>query len=94
MSIFSQHSIKENERNLAKPGNLLLTMSSNGKENTKTLDNIFRKKITKNSSCNEISAALRRTDSKNVIQAKVHNIKFTWAMHMRNQNRSYCTFII
>ena len=35
--VLSKSSMSENKRNLAKPGNLLSTMSSNGKENVENI---------------------------------------------------------
>ena len=42
ISIIKSNTIRNNNRNLAKPTDLLSTMSSNGKENFETLDKIFK----------------------------------------------------
>ena len=94
ISILTPPSIQNNIRNLAKRNNLLIIMSTNGKEDIKTLDNIFEHYFQKKYKVNEITNTLHRNNnSNNVLILELYDIKFTYTMYNRNWNHSYYPFL-
>ena len=72
-------------RNLAAPNNLLATISTNGKEDIKTLDNIFEHYFEKKHELHEITNAVDKNNGSNdVLVLKLHDFKFAYAMRNRN----------
>ena len=55
-------------------------MSSNGKENVKTLSQMFNTYFTEKSSHPKIAKAIGRNDPKNAVQVELHDVKFIYAM--------------
>ena len=90
ISLMTSNTIRNNNRNLAKPMNLLSIMSSNGKENIETLSKVFKDYFTEKGSIQQLEEVL---GSKNITQIELHDVKFTHAMHCRNWNRSHYPFL-
>ena len=89
ISIVTPSSAQYFKRNLAAPNNLMTMMSTNGKEDTKTLDNILEHCFMKKDESEDIIRILERANDNNVLTLELHDAKFTHAMHNRNRNRRF-----
>ena len=92
--LLTSTTIKLNKRNLATSRNLLSIMSMNGKEDLKTMDNIFEDYFCHKKEKRELAMnAIGRSTFENVHWLELHNVKFTFAMHNRNWNRKHYPFL-
>ena len=72
-------------RNLAAANNFLATISTNGKEEIKTLDNMFEHYFETKHELHEITNALDRYNGNDdVLVLELHGFKFAYAMRNKN----------
>ena len=93
IGILTPTSVKYHNRNLATPGNLMTLMSTNGKEDTKTLDNVFEHYFSKKEKLVDIKGAMERENHDKLLLLELHDVKFTYTIFNRNWNREFFPFL-
>ena len=81
ISLLTSTTMRNHNRNLAKPKNLLSIMSSNGKENIEALSKAFKDYFAEKGSIQLLEEVL---GLKNIMQIELHDVNFTHTMHCRN----------
>ena len=74
-------SVIDHSRNLSSLSNLLSTMSTNGEENTKTLDNALQHHFHTKKNKAVIAELLGRDDDSKLDWLESHDVKFAFSMH-------------
>ena len=90
ISIATTNAMKNDDRNLYKSNNILSAISSNGKENTETLDKVFKDHFAEKKRMSRLEETF---GSNEVDQIELHGVKFMRAIFSRNRNISRFPFL-
>ena len=67
--------------------------STNGKEDTKTLENVLEHHFKNKHELDEIERSLDKSNNNIFLVLELHEVKFTHAMHNRNWNHRFYPFL-